>query len=60
MIFIAAKNNHNTDVIKEKLYTSVASGIVNTNDTVVTNARHHEELSKADEYLLKVLEEHFI
>ena len=56
VIFIAAKNNHNTDVIKEKLYTSVASGIVNTNDTVVTNARHHEELSKADEYLLKVLE----
>jgi len=56
VVFIAAKDNKNVEEITNKLYTSVAEGLVNTNDTVVTNARHHEALSQANDYLLRVLE----
>lgn len=56
VVFIAAKDNKNVEEITNKLYKSVAEGLVNTNDTVVTNARHHEALSQANDYLLRVLE----
>ncbi|MDF1674304.1 MAG: tRNA uridine-5-carboxymethylaminomethyl(34) synthesis GTPase MnmE [Vicingaceae bacterium] len=56
VVFIAAKDNKNVEEITNKLYISVAEGLVNTNDTVVTNARHHEALSQANGYLLRVLE----
>jgi len=55
VIFTSAKLNDNITAIEEKLYEYIQAGAVN-NDVVVTNARHYEALTKANEALLKVLE----
>jgi tRNA modification GTPase len=55
VIFTAAKQKDNITAIEEKLYDYIQAGALN-NDVVVTNARHYEALSKANEALLKVLE----
>ncbi len=54
-IFISAKAKENVKAIEERLFDFVQSGALN-NDVVVTNARHYEALTKANESLLKVLE----
>lgn len=56
VIFASAKEAHNIEQIKDQLYTYVKSGLLQNTDTVVTNARHYEALSSANESLLKVLE----
>lgn len=56
VIFASAKEVHNIEQIKDQLYTYVKSGLLQNTDTVVTNARHYEALSSANESLLKVLE----
>lgn len=55
VIFVSAKLKDNVNAIEEKLFSFVQSGALN-NDVVVTNARHFEALTKANEALLKVLE----
>lgn len=55
-IFISAKEDKNIEEIKEQLYAFVQSGAMQNNDVVVTNARHYEALTKANEFLVKVLE----
>ncbi len=56
VIYASAKENQNIEQIKEQLYAYVKNGLLENTDTVVTNARHYEALSSANESLLKVLE----
>ena len=54
-IFISAKAKENIKTIETRLFDFVQSGALN-NDVVVTNVRHYEALTKANESLAKVLE----
>lgn len=54
--YISAKENDSLDTLKETLFNAVNESKVANNDTVVTNVRHYEALSKANESLHKVLE----
>ncbi len=56
VIYASAKELQNIEQIKEQLYAFVNSGLLQNTDVVVTNARHYEALSSANESLLKVLE----
>jgi len=56
VIFVSAKNNDNVEAIKAQLYLFVQSGALQNTDVIVTNARHHEALTKSNESLIKVLE----
>ena len=56
VIYTSAKELHNIEKIKEQLYAFVKNGALQNTDAIVTNARHYEALSKANESLLKVLE----
>lgn len=56
VLMVSAKMLDNIDVIKEELYRFVQSGVLQNTDVVVTNARHYEALTKANDFLLKVLE----
>lgn len=56
VIYISAKEDKNIEEIKEQLYAFVQSGAMQNNDVVVTNARHYEALTKAKDFLIKVLE----
>lgn len=47
IIAISAKNKTNIDVLREKLLERVKSGMANSGETIVTNARHFEALTKA-------------
>jgi tRNA modification GTPase len=46
----------NIPYLKDKLYNTVLSQQLNRNSVIVTNARHYEALSKADESLREVLQ----
>jgi len=52
---VSAKNQMNIEYLKEKLFEAAAGEGVNTESTVVTNARHHDALRRADEALSDVL-----
>lgn len=56
IIFVSAKEKLNIEAIKEQLYSYINSGALNQNDVIVTNARHYEALTQANEFLTKVLE----
>lgn len=56
VLFISAKDHHNIEQITDKLFEHVNSGLIASNDTVVTNARHHEALTQANAALIMVLE----
>jgi tRNA modification GTPase len=43
-LYISAKTHHHVDVLKERLVDKVLQGQVNTESTIVTNARHHHAL----------------
>jgi len=51
---IQAKNKHNIGAVREQLYNLIISNKVQTQHTVVTNARHYEALSRANTELQKV------
>ena len=55
VIFVAAREKQNITTIKTHLVQCIQQGASN-NDVVVTNARHYEALTKANDSLLKVLE----
>jgi tRNA modification GTPase len=55
LIPVSAKNQMNIEFLKEKLFEAAAGEGVNTDNTVVTNARHHDALRRADEALSEVL-----
>jgi tRNA modification GTPase len=46
IIFISAKANTNIDALKETLVTKAIQGDLNTESTIVTNARHYDALRK--------------
>jgi tRNA modification GTPase len=52
---VSAKNLMNIEFLKEKLFEAAAGEGINTESTVVTNARHHDALRRADEALAEVL-----
>jgi tRNA modification GTPase len=56
IIFISAKNNSGVDELKEQLVKKSLSGDINTEDTIVTNARHVEALQKLQTTLADVAE----
>jgi tRNA modification GTPase len=55
-IFISAKRKENLKIITESLVNSVKEGILLHDETVVTNLRHYEALSKSLESLDKAEE----
>jgi len=54
--FISAKEKESLSDLKDLLYESVMEQLVDENDVVVTNVRHYDALSQANELLLKVIE----
>lgn len=54
-IYISAKNNFNIDELKEKLLSLIDTGILKSNQTIVSNARHLDALNKSLEALEMVL-----
>ncbi|MCO6499038.1 MAG: tRNA uridine-5-carboxymethylaminomethyl(34) synthesis GTPase MnmE [Vicingus serpentipes] len=54
--FISAKEKESLAELKEILYQSVMDQLIDKNDVIVTNVRHYDALSNANESLLKVLE----
>lgn len=56
VISISAKENNGIDDLKDKLYQSSVSSEVNTDNTVVTNARHLQALLKMKESLASIRE----
>ncbi len=55
IIPVSAKNAMNIEFLKEKLFEAAAGEGVNTESTIVTSARHHDALRRADEALAEVL-----
>lgn len=51
LLFISAKHRGDTDTLKQRLYDVVNAGQINTENTIVTNARHHAALIKVSESL---------
>lgn len=55
IITISAKNKTHIDLLKTELLRAVNVGRVNSGETIVTNARHHEALKKASHSLNEIL-----
>ncbi len=45
-IYISAKNKDNVNALKQALYKLVIKGEINTEGTIITNARHHASLQE--------------
>jgi tRNA modification GTPase len=54
IIFISAKQNLHTEVLKEKMVDAVLKGQIQTEGTVVTNARHHHTLKEVAKSLTDI------
>ena len=54
-IYISAKENVGIDALKKILYEKVVDGTVNTESTIVTNARHYEALRLVNEAVEDIL-----
>jgi len=54
IIFISAKDLMNINILKEKLVARVVQGNINTENTIVTNARHYEALKEVDKSLADI------
>ncbi|MFT3948508.1 MAG: tRNA uridine-5-carboxymethylaminomethyl(34) synthesis GTPase MnmE [Agriterribacter sp.] len=52
LLFISAKQKEHIAELKEALYNIAVSGNINTENTIVTNARHHAALLKVKEALV--------
>lgn len=55
MLFISAKEGVGVEVLQQQLQQMVAVGAVQTGETIVTNVRHFEALSRASESLNEVV-----
>jgi len=51
VIFISAKNHQHLEVLKEKIVDTVLSGRVQTESTIITNARHFHALKEVNKSL---------
>ncbi len=56
LIPVSAKNQMNIEYLKEKLYDLAIGSELGTDHTIVTNARHHDALRRADGALGEVLQ----
>lgn len=54
ILFISAKEKSSIHELKEKLYNQVIEGQINTENTIITNTRHHEALKKVSESLIEI------
>jgi len=54
IVFISAKNNRHLEVLKEKMVDKVISGEVQSEDTIVTNARHYHALKEVAKSLTDI------
>jgi tRNA modification GTPase len=54
IVFISAKVNRHTDLLKEKLVDLVLQGKVQTDDTIITNARHYHALQEVLQSLVDI------
>ncbi len=54
MIFIAAKQHLHTDVLKERMVDAVLHGQVQTENTIITNARHYHALKEVQHSLTDI------
>ena len=48
IVFISAKNGLHIEKLKEKLVNKVVQGNINTENTIITNARHYEALQQVN------------
>ncbi len=51
IIFISAKNHRHLEVLKERMVDTVLSGKVQTEGTIITNARHYHALQEVNKSL---------
>ena len=51
VLFISAKNNNHIDLLKQRMVDKVVQGTVNTENTIVTNARHYQALQQVRQSL---------
>jgi tRNA modification GTPase len=51
ILFISAKNHFHIDVLKERMVDKVVQGTVQTENTIVTNARHYTALQQVQQSL---------
>jgi tRNA modification GTPase len=54
VIEISARNNHNIDAVKKALVAKAIKGNINTESTIVTNARHFDALLKLSNSLQEI------
>jgi len=54
-VFISAKRRENIDLLTEKLIGTVNKQHLNNSETVVSNARHYEALTKANEIIRDII-----
>ena len=54
IVFISAKKNLYTEVLKERMVDTVLQGQVNTESTIVTNARHFHALKEVEKSLAEI------
>ncbi len=51
VLFISAKKHHHIEVLKQRMVDKVVQGSVNTESTIVTNARHYQALQEVSKSL---------
>ncbi len=54
VIFIAAKHHLHTDLLKERMVDAVLQGQVQTENTIITNARHYHTLKEVQKSLTDI------
>lgn len=54
VLFISAKNHDHIDVLKERMVDKVIQGAINTENTIVTNARHYQALQEVASALQEI------
>lgn len=54
VLFIAAKSNTHINLLKQRLVEKVVQGTVNTESTIVTNARHYSALQEVEKSLNEI------
>ncbi len=55
IVFISAKQHLHTEVLKERMVDTVLEGTVQTDNTIITNARHYHALKEVEKSLADVL-----
>jgi tRNA modification GTPase len=54
IVFISAKQHLHTEVLKERMVDTVLEGTVQTDNTIITNARHYHALKEVEKSLTDV------